>query len=219
MRTLSFSPNAERGLRVLALGAHSDDVEIGAGGTILSLLDARDDVHVTWVVFSGSRQRADEARASAERFLAGAATSEIILHDFRDGFFPHEGAAIKERFEDLKRVDPDVILTHRGRDWHQDHRTVSELTWNTFRRHTVLEYEIPKYDGDLESPNVFVPISDEHRNAKVDLLMEMFGTQRSKSWFTPETFDGLMRLRGIECASPTGYAEGFHARKITVEPA
>jgi len=208
-----------QGLRVLCLGAHSDDIEIGCGGTILRLLASRNDVAVRWVVFSGSAEREEEARRSAELFLRGAAHSAVDLHSFRDGFFPYEGARIKEVFESLKdEPGPDVILTHRGRDRHQDHRLISELTWNTFRDHLVLEYEIPKYDGDLDTPNVYVPLDEDACRTKVAHLMDVFASQRSKRWFTPETFLGLMRLRGIECASPTGYAEGFEARKTVLYP-
>ena len=207
-----------RGLRILCLGAHPDDIEIGCGGTVLSLLGARSDVEVLWVVFAGQGARADEARASAGAFLAGAARAEVDVFEFRDGFFPAQVAAIKERFEELKaRIEPDLILTHRDADRHQDHRTVAELTWNTFRHHFVLEYEVPKYDGDLGRPNVFVPVAPEVRARKVELLLEHFATQRSRTWFTAETFEGLMRIRGIECASPTGYAEGLYARKLTLE--
>lgn len=215
---LCLDRGAGAGLRLLCLGAHSDDIEIGCGATILSLLQARRDVEVQWTVFSGHGPRGEEARGSAAAFLEGAARSEVDLLGFRDGFFPYQGAEIKEYFEALKRrFDPDIVLTHRGADRHQDHRLLSELTWNTFRSHQVLEYEIPKYDGDLAQPNVFVPLDSDARGRKVELLMEHFGSQRSKSWFTPETFDGLMRLRGIECASPSGYAEAFHGRKITLQ--
>jgi len=206
-----------RGLRILCLGAHPDDIEIGCGGTVLSLLDARPDAEVLWVVFGAHGARADEARASAAAFLEGAARAEVDVFEFRDGFFPARVGAIKERFEELKgRIEPDLVLTHRDADRHQDHRMVSELTWNTFRHHLVLEYEIPKYDGDLGRPNLFVPVTREVRARKVELLLEHFATQRSRTWFTAETFEGLMRIRGIECASPTGYAEGFHARKLVL---
>lgn len=205
-----------RPLSALLLGAHSDDIEIGCGGTLLALLGASPATRVRWVVFSGDGERAEEARASADAFLAEAEDATVDLHGFRDGFFPHHGAEIKERFEELKGFAPDLILTHRGTDRHQDHRVISELTWNTFRNHLVLEYEIPKYDGDLGRPNVFMPLSEELRTRKVDLLLEYFASQRQKSWFTRETFEGIMRIRGIECASPTGYAEGFDARKITL---
>ena len=215
MKHLTFVPAETAGFKVLCLGAHSDDIEIGCGGTVLTLLAARPDVEVTWIVFSGAGPRGEEARRSAEKFLANAASSEVEVLEFRDRFFPYDGPAIKEYFEDLEdRCEPDIILTHRRRDLHQDHRVVSELSWNTFRHHLILEYEIPKYDADLESPNVFVNLTEEVRRRKIELLMEFFGTQRSKSWFTPATFEGLMRLRGIESATPSGYAEGFHARKL-----
>ena len=203
--------------RLLCLGAHSDDIEIGCGATVLGLSRARADLEVTWVVFSAAGERAKEAERGAERFLEKVDRPEVELHAFRDGFFPHEGAAIKEVFEDLKtHCYSDLVLTHRGKDCHQDHRAVAELSWNTFRDHLILEYEIPKYDGDLGSPNVFFPVTEELRREKVALLMELFGTQRSKRWFSPETFDGLMRLRGVESASPTGYAEAFDGRKLVL---
>jgi LmbE family N-acetylglucosaminyl deacetylase len=215
MMSLMLAPRPGERLRVLCLGAHSDDIEIGCGATILGLCAADVALEVTWVVFSAGGERGQEARRSAKLFLAGAGAWQLEAHEFRDGFFPYEGVAIKERFEELKsRPSPDLILTHRGKDRHQDHRTISELTWNTFRDHLILEYEIPKYDADLGRPNVFVPATAEVRQRKIELLMEVFATQRSKRWFTPETFEALMRLRGIECASPTGYAEAFHARKI-----
>lgn len=204
-------------LTVLCLGAHPDDIEIGCGGTVLRLLAERSRVTVHWVVLSGNERRAAEARRSAGRFLRGAAARHIRLERFRDGFLPYEGAAVKDVFEDLKRrVDPDLIFTHRGQDDHQDHRLVSELTWNTFRDHCILEYEIPKYDGDLGHPNVFVSLPPRIRRAKIRLLLGAFPSQARKRWFTAATFEGLMRLRGVECAAPEGYAEGFHGRKIAV---
>ncbi len=216
MLTLGLPARGAAPLRVLLLGAHSDDIEIGCGGTALSLIGDVDDVAIKWVVFSGSGTREDEARRSAQAYLAGAERADVEVHGFRDGFFPQAWGEIKECFEDLKKFAPDLVFTHRGADRHQDHRLLSELTWNTFRGHMVLEYEIPKYDADLGTPNVFVPIADDVRLRKVDLLMEHFGSQRSKQWFTRETFDGLLRLRGIECAAPTGWAEAFDARKITL---
>jgi LmbE family N-acetylglucosaminyl deacetylase len=204
-------------LEVLCLGAHADDIEIGCGGTLLRLAAEYPRLSVHWVVFSGVEERAEEARHAAELFLRGAHRAEVVIHRFRDGFFPYEGADIKEVFEELRsRVSPGVIFTHRGEDRHQDHRVLSELTWNSFRDHLILEYEIPKYDGDLGAPNLFVALDEATRDAKVRHLMEAFATQRSKRWFSPETFLGLMRLRGVECASPTGYAEGFHARKTAL---
>jgi LmbE family N-acetylglucosaminyl deacetylase len=199
---------------LLLLGAHSDDIEIGCGGTILTLLERHPGARVHWVVFSARGERAEEARAAAKRFLAGAGSAEVTLHTFRDGFFPAEFTALKEVFEGLKAVKPDLVLTHRRADHHQDHRTLAELTWNTFRSHLVLEYEVPKYDPDLGNPNLFVPLDRAAAEAKVAALMAHFGSQRSRAWFTPETFLGLMRLRGVQCAAPTGLAEGFFAHKI-----
>jgi LmbE family N-acetylglucosaminyl deacetylase len=211
-------PLAARGRRLtlLCLGAHADDIEIGCGGTILTLLASHPGSRVHWVVFSASGRRATEARRSAARFLRAAGAATVALHGFRDGFFPHQGAAIKEAFEALKPVAPDVIFTHHERDRHQDHRTVNELSWNTFRDHLILEYEVPKYDGDLGSPNVFVPLAPRVRRRKLAILMESFPTQRRKRWFSISTFDGLMRLRGVECAAGGGYAEGFYTRKLTL---
>ena len=203
-------------LNVLCLGAHSDDIEIGCGATLLQLLAAHPGTRVYWVVFSGSEARAAETRHSASLFLQGAAAT-VETYTFRDGFFPYQGAAIKDAYESLKeRVAPDLVFTHDGRDRHQDHRVVSELTWNTFRDSTILEYEIPKYDGGLATPNVFVPVDEGTRRKKIEYLMTAFATQREKQWFNDATFDGLMRLRGVESASPTGYAEGFHGHKITI---
>ncbi len=215
---LNVGRTAGSGLRVLCLGAHSDDLEIGCGGTVLDLLRQRSDVSVHWVVFSGSARRSEEARRSADAFLQRARQATVDLHEFRDGYFPYVGAEIKDVFESIKRGEaPDIIFTHHGIDQHQDHRLISQLTWNTFRDHFVLEYEIPKYDGDLTTPNLYVPLSEPTRSEKVELLMAAFASQRDKRWFSPETFLGLLRLRGIECASPTGYAEGFHLRKATLD--
>jgi LmbE family N-acetylglucosaminyl deacetylase len=205
-------------LSVLCIGAHSDDIEIGAGATILGWIarEVRLDVH--WAVLSAYGARANEARASAEAFLADAARSVIELAEFKDGFFPYQGADIKIWFEGLKRrTSPDVILCHSRNDAHQDHREVSMLTWNTFRDHAILEYEIPKWDGDLSQPNVFIPASRRLMERKAQLLYEHFGTQRSKDWFDAQTFMGLARLRGAECRAVEGYAEAFHARKIVMQ--
>lgn len=203
------------GLSVLCLGAHADDIEIGCGGTVLTLLDERDDVHVDWVIFSATGEREAEAKASANMFLSAAASSSVTTLAFRDGFFPWEGAALKEVFERLKReVDPDLIFSHRRDDRHQDHRTVSDLTWNTFRRHVILEYEVPKYDGDLGQPNVFVGLTEDVLRRKTSFLMRSFSTQREKAWFTDDTFLSLARLRGIECPGDPMLAEGFWGRKL-----
>lgn len=203
-------------LTVLCLGAHADDIEIGCGGTMLRLLSERARVTVHWVVFTSNEVREREARRSAQRFLARAHASTVRVERFRDGFLPYDGAEVKEVFEALKSVAPDLIFTHRGDDAHQDHRLVAELTWNTFRDHSILEYEIPKYDADLRQPNVFVPLASAIRRRKVRAVLDGFPSQRRKRWFTAETFDAVMRLRGIECAAREGYAEAFHARKLVV---
>jgi len=203
---------------VLCLGAHSDDIEIGCGGTILELLAARRGVRVTWVVFSGNATREAEARRAAKRFLRGArSNSPVIVRKQRDGFFPSQTIEIKEFFEELKRTtQPDVIFTHYRNDRHQDHRTISDLTWNTFRNHFVLEYEIPKYDGDVGTPNLFVPVSRRMVRAKVNGICSIFKTQQGQHWFTPDLFSGVMRLRGIECCAE--FAEAFYARKAVITP-
>jgi LmbE family N-acetylglucosaminyl deacetylase len=203
-------------LKVLCLGAHSDDIEIGCGGLILSLVRGRRPVDVTWVVFSALGQREREARRGAATFLKGAARANVIVKQFRDGHFPYDGAAIKAVFESLKTVKPDVVLTHYRHDRHQDHRVLSDLAWNTFRDHLVLEYEIPKFDGDLGRPNCFVPLGRAIAARKSKYLEQVFGTQRDKHWFSSETFMGLMRLRGMECRARGGFAEAFYGRKVSL---
>jgi LmbE family N-acetylglucosaminyl deacetylase len=217
---IGLTAGVPRGRRftVLCLGAHADDIEIGCGGTILRLLAERPRTVVHWVVASAHGVRVREARRSATRMLKEAAAHDIRIESFRDGFLPYEGTRVKEMFEELKaRVSPDLIFTHRIDDAHQDHRLMSELTWNTFRDHLILEYEIPKYDGDLGHPNVFVPIPAAIRRKKVRLLMSAFPSQRQRRWFTEATFDGLMRIRGIESAAPDGFAEAFHGRKMMLD--
>jgi LmbE family N-acetylglucosaminyl deacetylase len=201
-------------LSVLCLGAHSDDIEIGAGATILSWIASGTEVHVRWCVVSAIGARRAEAEQSAKAFLEGAASTEIELGEARDGYFPYEGARIKDWIEGLKqRVKPDVILTHRRDDAHQDHRELCRLTWNAFRDHLILEYEIPKWDGDLGQPNLYMPVSAATIEKKIALLERHFGTQRSKDWFDAETFRGLARLRGMEARAPERYAEAFFLRK------
>lgn len=203
--------------RVLCLGAHCDDIEIGCGGTVLRLLKENPDVNIDWVVLSSDELRARETCGSAERFLGPTLASKINIQQFCNGFFPYVGADIKTFFESLKsRGAPDLIFTHTRDDRHQDHRVVSDLTWNTFRNHLILEYEIPKYDGGLGSPNFFVPLDKDFCQQKADILMDSYASQRDKQWFTPETFFALARLRGIECNAPSGYAEAFYARKVVV---
>lgn len=204
--------------RILCLGAHSDDIEIGCGATLLQLARQHPGLRILWMVFSAEGARKTEAEASARLFLKGVTNSQIIIHNFRGSFFPFQGETIKESFEDLKRMfQPDLIFTHYREDRHQDHRVISDLTWNTFRNHLVLEYEIPKYDGDLGQPNCFMPIAARVCQKKISNLMQCFRTQRDKHWFSEETFLSLMRLRGIECASPSKYAEAFFARKVVLD--
>ena len=189
----------------------------GCGATLLALTRARPEVEVTWVVLGAEGAREHEARASAKAFTTAASRSEIVVHGFRDGFFPYVGGEIKDVFEELKaRLDPDLILTHARHDLHQDHRLVCELTWNTWRNHLILEYEIPKYDGDLGTPNVFAPVSEEVAREKVRLVLEAFESQTAKHWFDEELFLGLMRVRGMEGRSPSGYAEAFTCRKLSL---
>jgi LmbE family N-acetylglucosaminyl deacetylase len=219
MRFFALTSDSVAPRRVLVLGAHADDAEIGAGGTIRALVQGSPATEVRWVVFSATGQREQEARGSADETVAGAAERTVEIHAFRDGFFPYEGARIKETFERLAAsYQPDLILTHHREDLHQDHRVVAELTWNTFRNHTILEYEVPKYDGGLGSPNFFVPLSAELVDAKVAGLLRYFVSQRQKSWFAAETFRALMRLRGVECQSESGYAEAFYVRKAVWAP-
>jgi LmbE family N-acetylglucosaminyl deacetylase len=204
-------------LNILLLGAHSDDIEIGCGGTMLRLVEEYPELVVTWVVFSATGDRVVEAQRSADAFLRGVYDKQVTIKEFKDGYFPANVASIKEVFESLKdTISPDVIFTHYRNDLHQDHRQLNELTWNTWRDHFILEYEIPKYDGDLGTPNFFVTLDEELCKRKTDLLMRHFQTQANKHWFSPETFNALMRLRGIECKSSAGYAEAFYCRKVVI---
>ena len=216
MRALQVAAAGDR-LSILCLGAHSDDIEIGAGAFLLSLMarGVRLDVH--WCVLSGSGKREQEARNSASDFLSGAANAVVEVMSFRDTAFPEQTEAIKAYLESLKsRLVPDLIVTHRRDDAHQDHRTICALTWTTFRDHLILEYEIPKWDGDLAQPNFYVPVAARDLERKIDLLNTHFGSQRSKDWFDPEVFRGLARLRGMECRAREGYAEAFFARKVAM---
>lgn len=213
---LGWNLNVERssGLRILCLGAHSDDIEIGCGGAILKLIETYPNLSFYWIVFGSNQQRADEAITSANVFLDPVKEKQIVVKGFKDSFFPYIGAEIKTYFEQLKEFSPDLIFTHYRHDRHQDHRLISDLTWNTFRDHLILEYEIPKYDGDLGSPNVFVHLDERLCQKKVRSLLDHFGTQRDKHWFTEETFFSLLRMRGIESKAPSGYAEAYYGRKI-----
>ena len=204
-----------RPLRILCLGAHCDDIEIGCGGTILKIAGKGRPVHVTWVVFASTPVRGREAHASAREFTRRAPGSQIIVKDFRDGFLPYTGGDVKDFFEELKdAVDPDLIFTHYRFDLHQDHRLICELTWNTFRHHLILEYEVPKYDGDLGQPNVFVPLDATTSRRKVRLILKHFQSQRSKHWLTENTLVSLLSLRAVESGSRAKYAEAFYCRKL-----
>jgi LmbE family N-acetylglucosaminyl deacetylase len=214
MRDLVLDPELASGASVLLVGAHADDLEIGCGGTALRLVQASSNAHFYWVVLTSDPTRAEEARDAAAAVLAGAAASTVVVKGFRDGFLPYSGAEVKEYFEELKEtVSPDLILTHHPDDAHQDHRLVSQLTRQTFRDHLVLEYEVPKYDGDLGQPNVFVELTEEQCRQKTRIVLDHFRSQRDRRWFREETFLAVMRLRGIECNAESGFAEAFYSRK------
>ena len=217
MQSLAFGKPGQT-LKVLCLGAHSDDIEIGVGGTLLGWIASGAKLDVHWCVLSACGPRRAEAMAGADAILEGATARRVECAEFRDGHFPYQGAEIKAWIEDLKtRVNPDVVFTHRGDDAHQDHREVSRLTWNTFRDNVVLEYEIPKWDGDLGQPNLYVGMSEEIMEEKIKILQACFGTQRSKDWFDADTFRGLARLRGMECRAPGRFAEGFVGLKLLID--
>ena len=217
MLPLNLTKKAGGGLTVLCLGAHSDDIEIGCGGTLLHLKNAFPDLQFHWVVFSATGPRGQEAAKAAELFTSGC-KKEIVLKDFRDGFLPYSGGKAKEYFEEMKsQVNPDLIFTHWNGDAHQDHRLISELTWNTFRNHLILEYEIPKYDGDMGRPNLFIPLEPDEYQRKIRYTLDAFQSQHTKHWFQENTFLSLLRLRGMECNAPSGHAEAFHCRKIVLQ--
>jgi LmbE family N-acetylglucosaminyl deacetylase len=218
MLKLEFPRKEKQSLEILCLGAHSDDIEIGCGGTILRLLSERDDVSIHWVVFGSSGQRDEEALASAHKFLANVREKEVVVKNFRESYFPYIGKEVKDFFEELKNgVSPDVIFTHYRHDLHQDHRVVSELTRNTFRNHLILEYEIPKYDGDMGSPNFYVPLDHNVCEAKVEIIMHSFKSQTHRQWFSEDLFFSIMRIRGMECNSQHSLAEGFYCHKACIE--
>jgi LmbE family N-acetylglucosaminyl deacetylase len=215
MLRINFDAQKDTMQKVLLIGAHSDDIEIGCGGTIIEMLEESPDLEITWVVLSAGGERKMEARRGAQAFLKEAKQKQIILKNFKDGYFPFNGADIKDVFEQMKgELFPDLVFTHYRNDLHQDHRMICELTWNTFREQMILEYEIPKYDGDLGSPNFYVPIKESVCRQKVALLNDIFETQRRKNWFTDDLFYSLMRLRGMEAKSPSNYAEAFYAHKV-----
>lgn len=214
MLTLEFQKKDDSALRFLFLGAHCDDIEIGVGGTVLGLAERYPGAHFHWVVFASNPLRAKEAEASAQAFLRDVPNQHIDINNFRESFFPYIGVDIKEYFEKVKQqVNPDVIFTHYRDDRHQDHRVISDLTWNTYRDHFILEYEIPKYDGDLGKPNFFSPLAKRHVDKKIELLLEHFESQSGRSWFDAETFSAILRIRGVECNAPERHAEAFFCRK------
>jgi LmbE family N-acetylglucosaminyl deacetylase len=201
-------------LNILCIGAHSDDIEIGCGGTMLRLLSENKHIAVTWLVVSAAGIRASEARESAQRFLYTAPSNTIVIEAFQDSYFPYIGGEIKKYFEQFRKSTlPDIIFTHNRHDLHQDHRLISELTWNAFRDHFILEYETIKYDGDIGQPNFYVPLTVAQAKMKIDTLLSSFGSQKSKDWFTEDTFNAVLRLRGVECRAPDRLAEAFYCRK------
>ena len=217
MLPLSLGSQNRRLMTVLCLGAHCDDIELGCGGTILKMAEEYPETQFYWVVFSSSPVRKNEAQQSAELFLKGTDSTHIVIKEFRNGYFPYIGTEIKDYFEQLKcDVSPDLIFTHYGKDLHQDHRLLSELTWNTFRDHLILEYEIAKYDGDLGTPNIYSPLSEQRCGQKVKYITSCFESQASKHWFAEDVFYSLLRLRGMECNSVSGYAEAFYCRKSII---
>jgi len=214
MERVRLFADGDRPKRILALGAHSDDIEIGCGGTILRLAAERCGLEVLWVVCVATGERAAEAHASAGAFLEGVPTAKVVVRDYPDRFLPYSGGAVKEEFEALKHdFFPDLIFTHYREDRHQDHRLISDLTWNTWRDHFILEYEVPKYDGDFGSPNFFAALPTSTIDRKADLLLKHFPSQLDKHWFTADLFRAVARIRGMECNASEGYAEAFYARK------
>lgn len=201
--------------KILCLGAHPDDIEVGCGGTVLRLIEEVPEAQFYWAVFSGDEKRSKEASKSARIFLEKVKSKKIDVQDFRDSYFPFVGAKIKDYFEKLgKEFSPDIVFTHYRSDAHQDHRLISSLTWNTFRDHFILEYEVPKYDGDLGAPNLYLYLTESQVERKISFLCDIFQTQKKKQWFDQETFKSILRIRGVECNSPSKYAEAFYCRKI-----
>jgi LmbE family N-acetylglucosaminyl deacetylase len=216
MTSLTLNCGPKRPLSVLCFGCHSDDIEIGCGGAILRLQRDYPESTFHWVVFSATGHREEEARRAALLF-AGSRLRGPFIKNFPDGFLPYVGGDVKQTFEKLKTdIDPDLIFTHNARDAHQDHRLVAELTWNTFRNHFILEYEIPKYDGDLGRPSVYMPLEETIYLRKLKYIADSFLSQQNKPWFREDTFLALLRLRGMECNSPSGFAEAFYCRKMVL---
>jgi LmbE family N-acetylglucosaminyl deacetylase len=214
---LRFSPDLPADGTILCLGAHCDDIEIGCGGTLIELRNRHPNLRVVWVVFSGNAVRERETRSAADTLLGSHAQVAVTVHHFRGSYFPYCGTDIKDAFEELRsRVTPDLVMTHYLADRHQDHRVIADLTWNTFRSHAILEYEIPKYDGDLAQPGVYCPLSPATVDLKIATLLQCYPSQRDRQWFDADLFSGHLRFRGVECNSPTRYAEAFHARKLVL---
>jgi LmbE family N-acetylglucosaminyl deacetylase len=217
--SVSLNLAENRPAHVLCVGAHCDDIEIGCGGTLLSLGKSHTDLKITCAIFSGNDDRQREARKSLESLFSAAADLQIVFHDFADGRLPFVGEAVKNAMEDIRgNIDPDLIFTHWEGDRHQDHRFLSEVTWNTFRDHLIMEFEIPKYDGDFGSPGVFCPLDKDTAERKVDHLMRAYRSQASKDWFTPDLFMSVLRIRGMEARADSGFAEGFYCRKLPLLP-
>lgn len=217
MRIFDLLPDGKESVNILCLGAHCDDIEIGCGGTMLQFLQSNSNISMTWVVFCSDDERSREAARSFDRFSQNALHNKIVIHHFRDGFLPWLGLEVKEAFEEMKAwADPDVIFTHYREDLHQDHRLISDLTWNTFRNHLILEYEIMKYDGDIGRTNTYMPIDEENCRKKIDLIMDSYRSQKSKKWFTDDLFWALPRIRGMEINAPSRYAEAFYSRKVVI---
>jgi LmbE family N-acetylglucosaminyl deacetylase len=218
MRSFELHFEGKKAIKILCLGAHCDDIEIGCGGTLLGMLKRYKNAEVHWKVFSSDPGRAKEARSSSDIFLERAKSKTVTIEKFRNGYFPYTGGEIKACFEVLKeKFAPDVIFTHYRADLHQDHRTISELTWNTFRNHLILEYEIPKYDGDFGTPNLFVPLESSVCDRKIRSILASFRSQGGKHWLTEDLLSSTLRIRGMECVSPTNYAEAFYIRKSILE--
>jgi len=215
MPSLSLATSSGKLQHVLCLGAHCDDIEIGCGGTILALLEHYPDLEITWALFTSTEQRLKEAEFGAQQFCRGAAKLNLKIFEFRDGYLPYSGSEVKDTMEQVKReiAEPDLVFTHYHKDMHQDHRFIAELTWNTFRNHQILEYEIPKWDGDLSTPNTYLPLDESNGRKKIRLLQEIYNSQQTKKWFTDDLFWSLMRLRGMECNAPDNIAEAFYGRK------
>lgn len=217
MFNLGLSAAGENLSSVLCIGAHSDDIEIGCGGAVLKLLETNPGLEVHWVVLSADEPRAEEATASARAFLDGRGDARVVVKDFRESYFPYQGGEIKSYFDELGAgISPDLVFTHYRDDLHQDHRVASELTWNTFRDHLIVEYEIPKYDGDLGRPNAYVVLDRPHCEQKIEYILKFFRSQEGRHWFSADTFWAMLRLRGVEARSPSGFAEAFHCRKLVV---